>query len=180
MKLLKSEKHRTEKASMIYNWLRTPPQHVYEFHYGFTRLRQEKQQEHVSAVSPQTRQDTKGTCQSQAGTWNLFMHGTLLNTVPHRIHWAFMELFPALLGVPQTCSLQDLLQCSQLLQCLDLFTTESRFLFLPEITKKSEDVSWKKMMLSITYAMASLEPHWAPTTGVMIVDTRICSRNGLR
>lgn len=31
----------------------------------------------------------------------------------------------------------------------------------PRNHTKSEDVSWKKMMLSITYAMASLEPHSA-------------------
>lgn len=31
----------------------------------------------------------------------------------------------------------------------------------PRNHTKSEDVTWKKMMLSITYAMASLEPHSA-------------------
>lgn len=118
MKLLKSEKHRTEKASMIYNWLRTPPQHACEFRYGSTCLRQERRQEHIPPVSPQPRQDTKGTCQSQAGTWSPFKHGTTASLGFYRAIPCFARRNSDLQR--PVCSLQDLLQCSLLLQCLDL------------------------------------------------------------
>lgn len=161
MELLKSEKQRTEKASMIYNWLRTPPRHICEFHYGSPCLRQEKRQAHIPAVSPQTRQDTKGTCQSQAGTWSPFMRGTLLNTVPQWVCWAVMEPCPALLGGSQTANTFVLLArpipvlptAAVPVSCQ--LTTGSKFYsfsipsffpssLLPRNHTKSEDVAWKK------------------------------------
>lgn len=93
------------------------------------------QQEHIS---PQTRQDTKGTSQSCEE------HGALLSMVPQPAHGAFTELFPTLPGRCTSdlqrlaCSLQDLLQRSPLLQCLDLvylLPCQSSFLILPEIVQ---------------------------------------------
>lgn len=197
MKLLKSEKQRTEKASMIYNWLRTPPRHICEFRYGSPCLRQEKRQAHIPAVSPQTRQDTKGTCQSQAGTWSPFMHGTLLNPVPQWVCWAVMEPCPALLGGPQTaktCALGKTYSsaphcCSAWILSIDYWVQILFFFYSILFSKFSSSQKshkiWrcglkKEMILPITYAMVSPEPHRAPTTTVMTADTRICSRNGLR
>lgn len=180
MKLLKSEKHRTEKASMIYNWLRTLPWHVCEFRRcGFPRLRQERQREHVSPISPQTRQDTKGTWQAQVGTRSPFMHGTLLNRAPQQVHWALLEPFPALLSVPQTCKDLPVLckAYSSAPHCCSAWTLSIycsvRVSIPPRNHTEAEDVAWKKVMLPIIYAMAWLEPHKAPN------DAHASSKNFL-
>lgn len=91
------------------------------------------QQEHVSPISPQTRQDTKGTWQSQGGTWGPFKHGTIASPLGF---YGAISCFTRCTADLQrlACSLQDILQCSPLLQCLDLvYLLTSSFLFLPEI-----------------------------------------------
>lgn len=93
------------------------------------------QQEHVSPISPQTRQDTKGTWQSQGGTWGPYKHGTTARPLSfYRAISCFTRYISDLQRL--ACSLQNLLQGSPLLQCLDLaylLLCQSSFLLLSEI-----------------------------------------------
>lgn len=199
MELLKSEKQRTEKASMIYNWLRTPPRHICEFRYGSPCLRQTGEEAGTHPCCLSTDQAGHQRYMSVSGrnmepfyAWYPFKHSTTVSllgcygAMSCFAGWTsdckdFCALGKTYSSAPHCCSAW-ILSIDYWVQILFFFYS---ILFSKFSSSQKSHKIWrcgleKEMILPITYAMVSPEPHRAPTTTVMTADTRICSRNGLR